>query len=526
MNLFQKANAFYTDNQETVQRWVCFCLMAALIIAMLVTHRFIFMMGDDFTYALFGSGGFAYFVNRHVEHYMLSNGRALVHLAATALLLFEVYLWRFLNPFIIAVLTWLIARVSSQGSRASLFALLASMLIIISISVDITSEAVFWLTGSMNFLLPSVAFMLSWRLFHRHRENRSSKALGVTLPIITFLSAATIEQAGLVCIGLLITAAFVQRFKNKQTLLKAQIVSIFTAIAGYLTVIFAPGIHVRIDYSSIEITLEWAADVLRLFMIESQTFYFVIALALSMLIWLIYYKKFIACVVLSALLAAHLLSLQIFYENDIAFILFFSAFAAMTIYAFGLVLIIEGDGRPLIFAGMALGSQIMLIAADGLMQRTLFVTIVLMSVPIIVTAEKFRKYIPLPIVAAIIAPLGFIGISNTSSIITGYANNAPTHRANLEIIREFQNNLEPGAMIYLNRLPDDRFGHHPMHAYPYHLWLLKQFFSLPERSVLMRYEASEQGHSLFINDTLIYVEIHYDHEHRRLYLPWEIWRID
>ena len=78
-----------------------FLLPSALIVSFILLHQFLFLYEDDFYYALLAGSDFRSFLAFHITHFQLSNGSVLVHIFSTALLYFDVYLWRVINPFLL-----------------------------------------------------------------------------------------------------------------------------------------------------------------------------------------------------------------------------------------------------------------------------------------------------------------------------------------------------------------------------------------------------------------------------------------
>jgi len=114
-------------------------ILFTVLVIQIVFHRFIFLMGDDFYYGTF-SNSLDNFFREHISHYLNINGRALVHFIVSVLLIFDVYLWRIINPFIIMLTIWIIYKNTQTNSGLGL---IVCALLFFSFNLDIVHAGVY-----------------------------------------------------------------------------------------------------------------------------------------------------------------------------------------------------------------------------------------------------------------------------------------------------------------------------------------------------------------------------------------------
>jgi hypothetical protein len=478
------------------------------VAAVAALHQLVFLSGDDFFYGAFLRGDFPGFWRLHAEHYINTNGRAVVHFLITVLLIFDVYLWRLLNPVIITLTLYFFAKTAlsrSQSEQAGLAPVLViGMGLLLGIDLAIARESLYWLVGSMNFMFP--VFLLSWA-FYLFDKSLISEKNYAGMPVLCLFAGATTEQAGLMTAGLLWCLIFIERVSGRQ-IRRSHYVSASCALGGYATVILAPGTMARVGTDGAAITWESLERVFRFFFTERSPAIMIVLTALSAVVLIVrlagdadarptvrklrYAALACLCVVLAAYIAALLLP-----ANN-AFITGISVMLCICVtYVFALYAARKRNPIPLLFFLAAIGAQLMLAAAEHVYYRALLCSVLALLLPIMTAAEELGgRRAAIPAAAA-----GAFGVLVFAGLLSGYAANYPVHQHNLAQIRHYQSS--PGTdLVRVRLLADDRYTMTPLQASLFYLGKMEQYYRLPVDSVLLEFPI-EGFNRLFVNGSRI-----------------------
>jgi len=219
-------------------------VLAVLFIGVLAICANVFLSGDDFHYSAFAKSDLSYYIERHLQHYRLANGRVLVHIIATALLGCNLWIWRILNAAVITACVYFCVRLAAPERKDHFWITTAAAAVILSLDSMITRQSFYWLTGSCNYIFPMFAVLLYWVFLERGSRTGQYRRY---LPLLALLAGATTEQGGLMAFGLpimyIITYFIYDRKKPDKLLLLCAVCS----AVGFLTVILAPGQSYRTD---------------------------------------------------------------------------------------------------------------------------------------------------------------------------------------------------------------------------------------------------------------------------------------
>ena len=219
-------------------------LYALLFAAAFLICAQIFPYGDDFFYGIFTKEGFSRFIERHIEHYQLANGRVIVHLLATFFLGQNLWLWRIVNTLSLVLCAALILRIAQPAPHDRPLCLALVSAVFLTLSPQITRQSIYWLTGSFNYLYPMLILLAYWRVLQRGLQTPSKLRW---LPVFAFFAAATTEQGGLMCIGVTLLLLLDEALLQKKRIRPAHGIALLTAAAGLLTVLLAPGVANRVE---------------------------------------------------------------------------------------------------------------------------------------------------------------------------------------------------------------------------------------------------------------------------------------
>ena len=212
----------------------------------LIIQSFVSISGDDYMYGTFGKQGI---LKNVFSYYNTGNGRWLINIIDSFILRYDRYLFIIINPLMICLSILLISKIATKLGNKNCDLLKISALLFSSLNILMTRESIYWITGSMNYLFPACLFLLSYYLFLDIKDG-NKKYLNV-FPIITFLTGASVEQFGLMLIGIL-TIEYLYRIIKKDKIDKIEVIAYITGIIGLLTVVLGPGNYVRVDVAAKE----------------------------------------------------------------------------------------------------------------------------------------------------------------------------------------------------------------------------------------------------------------------------------
>lgn len=202
--------------------------------------------GDDFFYTRFTTGDLEYFFARHVDHYLHANGRLIVHVLATLFLGIPIYVWSFVNSFMMAGIVYFGAKIANDvenKERLEIYSAVIIGLFIVLLDPSITRQSIYWLTGSFNYLYPMFLLLFYWYMLRRAiKQNR------ITWFVVglAFLSAATVEQSSLMTFGLTFLTLIEIKWMQKKRVDKIFFAALMVTLFGVITVLFAPGVFERV----------------------------------------------------------------------------------------------------------------------------------------------------------------------------------------------------------------------------------------------------------------------------------------
>lgn len=507
---------------SALKKHIKYIVPSLAFISLLIIHQYIYLMGDDFYYYTFTKSSILDFCKNHIEHYLHTNGRAIIHFLTSLFLVFNVYLWRFINPLLIMVTLFFIYKVATQQNKDNELFIIV-ILIFFSFGINVTSYAVYWLTGSFNYLFPVFLLFLSYYLYQKMLKNPQSKK--VLYYFILFVSGATMEQSGLMLLGLIFLESFNHVFILKNKLNKLRVLSLIMVFLGYLTVIFSFGTFERFKYSGINGDLNQLINnivfIIRLFFFDKTMVCIHIILILSCYFWLKQKKeKFdnILCFACIGLLAIYIFITNFNFPHidKLLSVVFVIIYPFILLYTYINIFLTEKSNiTDLSFIIVAFGGQLMLLVSNVLGGRTLFVSLMCLLVPTSKSLKKYqekhiifitlilwcftyiniyklllsipfliykikKKNLKLDLIFFLI--FSFITFFN---VFNKYRENAVIHDYNVKVIEVAKINMDDE--ITLKTMKNDEYGVSFIYNSPYHVKWFKNYYEIPD-NVTIAYE--------------------------------------
>lgn len=222
---------------------LCLAFLSFLLITLFVVY-----FGDDYYYITFRDLSFSDYFQKLGDHYLQDNGRFLVHLFVTLFLKMPLPVWACLEAVFLTGICYFAASIlaKEQEKRVSfLFSLF--FFLVAGLSISITRQSVYWLTGSFNYVYPFFCFLAYWYCF-LHLEQ---KRYWIGSIVFGLLASASVEQVGMMTFGLTLLLCLtkwegwkqISSFCQKN---KKQLFLLALTLVGVCTVLLAPSQFTRI----------------------------------------------------------------------------------------------------------------------------------------------------------------------------------------------------------------------------------------------------------------------------------------
>lgn len=261
--------------------------MIIFYILLVMLHHYTLIYGDDYLYSTAAKHGPKGFFEFHVQHYLKSNGRALIHIFVTlALTKPGMVIWKILNPLIFLIIFYNIAKTFTDRKEDFQLVILVLCTIWLSFGSKYTSNSIFTITPVFNYIYP---FLIMFPLLKNLIKTYSGKMM-YSLPVMGFISGATMEQTGIMIIGYTILLSILMWIEQKKLPTKMAVITLIMELIGYATVMFAPGNILRMGEASRAFSENFVA--IWTMLINQKTFLiFNIVLIFAVCYWLIILKE-------------------------------------------------------------------------------------------------------------------------------------------------------------------------------------------------------------------------------------------
>lgn len=237
---------------DEIKNNLMFILIPIIFFSFLFININVCYFGDDFYYLSFKDLSLPDFFLKHIEHYNKDNGRFIVHILATLFLKLPLPFWQVINSLMLTGICYFAAKILTKDNKDKQPLIIAIMFFFIAgLSITISRQSIYWLTGSFNYVYPIFLLFAYWFCLTKI----DNKKFFIFSIILGFLAAASMEQSAMMAFGLTILTLLtkfnnLEDFKNLKNMLrknfKIAILSIITLV-GVCTVVLAPAQFVRIS---------------------------------------------------------------------------------------------------------------------------------------------------------------------------------------------------------------------------------------------------------------------------------------
>jgi hypothetical protein len=463
--------------------------------------------GDDYYYLTYTQGTFKDFITNHINHYTQINGRFIVHILVTIFLYLDLFWWRIINSLMLSGIVYFGAKIASYKNSNNISTFFPSLIFFCSIcllNISLTRQSVYWLTGSFNYVYPIFILLVFWYKFIKYIDTK--KRFGFTL-FLAFLSSASVEQAALMSIGLIILTNLLNIFFKKWNTLEKlggykMVILTGVAVLGMAFVIFAPSTFIRFKLENSE-NLPLIVSMKNNFRFIVNVFLFskillpynLLLMTSSVLILFRYInsnKKRLAIIsIILILITIPIYLINVYLISDASLFSFHKIiFALITISSYFCIFILmpiilfyikdfKNYDNLIIAEFLCFGSQIMIIIFPvygyrniifGIILLVLFIAILVSNLDI----SKSLKYVNL-FLSLLLLTAAIINVYNT---VQGYSITAMERKYNFEIL---QNNRDD--FLYLYTLPNDDYGWSMPYYSKYHEYYFKKFYKIDKEII-------------------------------------------
>ncbi len=444
------------------------------------------LLGDDYYYTTFWGENFWAL---HKEHYLLANGRAIVHFFESIFVSASPIWWQVANSLFLATIAAVMTRLSDSKNKLSIFGGFIVIAAFLSIHVDMGRESVYWRAGSCNYVYPFMLLVVFWHFLVNRRSNM------VFLAILGFLSAATTEQNAMMTLGVVVLYFIDVLFVKREKLSASQMVLFFIVLLGAVSVFCAPATFVRYGLETEKTLMEVMKEQIPLqyyrFIASRYMFPFILFNFGIMGAYLVFQgkKKHEIFIGLSNFVAIVSVWLMVRADDkNITLALVAGVIFAVNVFAILKKLLCEkpeGYLNAVIAIVLTVGSQFMMVASPVSGPRTMLCGLLNLVIFDLVLVSCFAKNRRISDYIVLILTLVFLvyGAKNYMNLYSGYSENFAITAINEEKIAEFKEN--PSESLTQYRLIHPKHGWSMPYDSKYHLYYYKIYYGLPNETEIL-----------------------------------------
>lgn len=458
--------------------------IVGLFAGILIMGLFITNAGDDFFYGAFVGHG--HFMKSHIDHYLYSNGRCIVHILASVFLGMPHIIWKIVNAGMwaaIAINIYKLVNIYITDTSKLKFIMFMLCGGFLTIHIEMAKESSLWLTGSFNYTYPIMMFTWYWYLLLTYQVQSIRK-----LCIVGFLSAASMEQESaltvMLTVGLMAYMILIAGEKPDKKLRTIFIVTVIGAVSLFLAPgnIRRMGDEIGASSGTFENILS-GIDFMLTYCISSDYMVWLNAVFMTCCAWYVYRND---THILLYLLVPEMIFLYMtnhsgdfeqlgaFYSIIFAvsrIYYFFALFAAAYVYfrknKIPIILILLGFGIfscAFIVFSPTLGPRVIL-----LFEVTVIISTVLLMAELLKKQTKLYALVHLTVLV--------LSVCNVVYISQGFYKNHVVYKENEKLIEQWK--VLGGNEVNQKQYRNDAFEHSMPYNSEYHEGRYKEFFGIP-----------------------------------------------
>lgn len=496
--------------------------------------RYVVPMGDDLFYGRWGRWGFQELFSRMAQHYHTANGRNLVHVLDCLLLAsdFRIGIARLFVAALLGTVAVNLTRLTAAGLReAAAIAVLCACGVFL-LPPDLTRQSVYWITGAMNYVLPLALLLEYWVLLRASLAGKRGWRLTAVFALLTGL---TVEQISVMAVGLTVLLVGEHWLLRKNPFPHKVWPSFALALAGMLTVVFAPGNFYRasitvppVEGGTLAVIRYNVLQLRQTFLFGDTLFpiHFLVMTAVPLYLLMRTVKGRAILDGIFAAISAVVFAAWYWLPESVPELLSSAKEVPGTVETEALAILagylltvlyaairaaMDGERTPLAAYILGAGSQVMMLVSPTVGPRTMLccVGMLLLAAAVLVREAPYlyllgagsllawhwgqawaaavvllatalwlaRRYCPARALCAVLCcvPLLFCGWTMLKNTYDGYRRNAAFDAANRAAIAAY----DGGGSLTLRRFPDDLYGWVMPYHNSYYDGYYKEFYGLP-----------------------------------------------
>ncbi|WP_341349956.1 DUF6056 family protein [Clostridium sartagoforme] len=489
-----------------------------LILCMYIIHRYVYIYADDLYYSRDIQNGIS-FLPKLMWKELNTNGRVWVHVILSLLVKYDVLLYRIINPIIITLGAFLIAKISNKDieNNKILPAAIVSSLLFLAMPTQIANTTLYYAACALNYLYPALVSILFGYVFLRYfsKEGNLSK-VNLWIIVLGFFSGSSTQQAGAIGIGYFVLISLYIVFIKGYKLKPKYFINFIPLLLGYGLVTFGSVKRMLLEKDSgvvIKIS-ETVTEILKTNIFSKPVAIFTMLVCICLVIWIIkfskehnqnkilrYFNILLAIgLLISSLCYIYVVIIKgykvevITLENITSEItLFYLGFTIIYIFSMIYVgiFILLNRGNPFILSSMinAIGAQGMLLVADSRFAsayKIIFPSQLLIFIFICYTFSElyYEESIKLNKIVFYVLIIPYLIIAFKYYFINykGYKNTSIEIDYNLNIIKEYQNSSDKSNITF-KKVPPSIYGYNlgNWNEMPY---FMKQCYRINEDTII------------------------------------------
>ena len=244
----KKPSARLRPQRDTRACWFGALLLLLAMALLALLNSKITLYSDDYWYGTFFDGGLAGFWQKMAQHYRETNGRFYVHLIVPFVLLFDTKLFLFVSPVLLALLYYFGAKMMDGECSVEGLLVSAALGVLCTLACDVRylRMTVLWISAYFNYVFPLCMTAIACVFQHKHLNGAQSKTAHAAGLLFAVLAGASTEQAGVMSLVAIWGCALLYWIFAKVPFKRCWSYPVF-ALAGFLTILLAPGSWARVD---------------------------------------------------------------------------------------------------------------------------------------------------------------------------------------------------------------------------------------------------------------------------------------
>jgi len=230
------------------------CCLAFVLGLIFYANLQTILFADDFMYGIFLNDGFADFIRHNIWHFQNFNGRVFVHILVQITLVFDTYLFPFVNLAFLILIGVFLAKSQNEDSELTSFIIFFTATFML-LDISILRESYLWISASFNYTLSTMMVALLLFMYKRQIQMMTLKWY---MLLAAFLAGATTEQMGMTSVFLILTL-MITHFKNSKTAIKISLALLAATLAGTMSIFISGATFGRLSGENVTVMSDVAS---------------------------------------------------------------------------------------------------------------------------------------------------------------------------------------------------------------------------------------------------------------------------